>query len=160
MSFQSKGQIFSTDFMIACTIFVLAVAILFIYWTYTSNKINETNLINDMIEKAYLISEMWFREGIPKYWNTTNVIDIGLSNEHRFNRTKMDSLNDSLLGYENVTKLIGVELYQYNFTVYDTNENMLYTFGQTLSNPDNIVKIKRVGILDGEIVIVDVMVWI
>lgn len=160
MSLQSKGQTFSADFMIACTIFVLAVAILFVYWTYTSNKINETNLINDMIEKAYLISEIWFREGIPKYWNTTNVIDIGLSNEHRFNRTKMDSLNDSLLGYENVTKLIGVELYQYNFTVYDTNENMLYTFGQTLSNPDNIVKIKRVGILDGEIAIVDVMVWI
>ena len=159
MSLQSKGQVFSTDFIIACTIFILAVSILLIYWTYTSNKINETNLINDMIEKAYLISEMWFRDGIPKYWNVSNVIDIGLSNNHRFNRTKMDSLNDPLLGYENVTKLIGVEVYEYNFTVFDTTKNVVYTFGQNPSNPDNLVKIKRVGILDGKIVIVDVMVW-
>jgi len=113
-----------------------------------------------MIEKVYLISEIWFREGIPKYWNVSNVIDIGLSNDHRFNRTKMDSLNDPLLGYENVTKLIGVEVYEYNFTVYDMAKNVVYTFGQSPSNPDNLTKIKRVGILDGKIVTVDIMVWI
>ena len=158
VSLRSKGQVFSMDFMIACTVFVLAVSILFVYWTYTSNKIDETNRINDMIEKAYLISEIWFREGIPKHWNASSVVDLGLSDEHRFNRTKMDSLND--LGYENVSKLIGIEVYDYNFTVYDTNKNMLYTFGQNPSNTDNIVKIKRVGILDGEIVIMDTMVWI
>jgi len=159
MLLRSKGQVFSTDFIIACTIFILAVAILLIYWRYTSNKIDETNLINDMIEKAYLISEIWFREGIPKYWNASNVIDIGLANNNRFNKTKMDSLNDPLLGYDNVTKLIGVETYEYNFTAYDMTKNVVYTFGQNPSNPDNIIKIKRIGILDGEIVTVDVMVW-
>lgn len=159
MSLQSKGQMFSTDFIIASTIFVLAVAILLVYWRYTSNKISETNLINDMIEKAYLISEIWFREGIPKYWNASNVIDIGLSNDHRFNKTKMDSLNDPVLGYKNVTKLIGVEVYEYNFTVYNTTKSVIYTFGQNPSNPDNLLKIKRVGILDGKVVTVDVMVW-
>lgn len=160
MSLRSKGQTFSTDFIIACTIFILAVALLLLYWRYTSNKISETNKINEMIEKAYLISEIWFRDGIPKYWNSSNVIDIGLSNEHRFNKTKMDSLNDPELGYENVTKLIGVEVYKYNFTVYNLTKNVVYTFGQNPSNPDNLVKIKRVGILDGKIVNVDAMVWL
>jgi hypothetical protein len=160
MSVQSKGQTFSTDFIIACTIFVLAVGLLLLYWRYTTNKISETNKINDMIEKAYLISEIWFRDGIPKYWDSSNVIDIGLSNEHRFNKTKMDSLNDPELGYENVTKLIGVEVYNYNFTVYNMTKNVVYTFGQNPSNPDNLVKIKRVGILDGKIVNVDAMVWL
>ena len=159
MSLQSKGQMFSTDFIIACTVFVLAIAILLVYWRYTSNKISETKLINDMIEKTYSISEIWFRDGIPKYWDASNVIDIGLSNNHRFNRTKMDSLNDPLLGYKNVTKLIGAEVYEYNFTVYNTTKNVVYTFGQNPSNPDNLVKIKRVGILNGKIVTVDVMVW-
>lgn len=159
MSLQPKGQIFSTDFLIACTVFVLALSILFVYWNYTSNRIDETNKVNDMIEKAYLISDVWFRDGIPEYWNASNVVDIGLSNDYRFNRTKMDSLNDPMLGYKNVTKLIGVEIYDYNFTVYNMTKNVVYTFGQFPSNPTNLVKIKRVGILDGKIVTVDIMVW-
>ena len=159
MSIQSKGQIFSTDFIIGCTVFILAVAILLVYWKYTSNKINETSIINDMTEKAYLISEIWFREGIPKYWSPSDVIDIGLSNDHRFNETKMDSLNDPLLGYQNVSKMIGAETYDYRLVVINSTDNVLYTFGSNPTNPDNLIKIKRVGILDGNIVTVEVMVW-
>jgi len=159
MSIQSKGQIFSTDFIIGCTVFILAVAILLVYWKYTSNKINETSIINDMTEKAYLISEIWFREGIPKYWSPSDVIDIGLSNDHRFNETKMDSLNDPLLGYQNVSKMIGAETYDYRLVVINSTDNVLYIFGLNPTNPDNLIKIKRVGILDGDIVVVEVMVW-
>jgi hypothetical protein len=71
----------------------------------------------------------------------------------------MESLNDPLLGYKNVTGLIGIEVYEYNFSVYNMTKNMVYTFGQNPSNPDNLIKIKRIGILDGKIVEVDVMVW-
>ena len=159
MSLKSKGQTFSTDFIIACTIFILAVAILLIYWRYTNIKISETNLINDMTEKAYLISEIWFRDGIPKYWNESDVIDIGLSNNHRFNRTKMDTLSDPFLGYQNVSRKIGIEIYDYNFTVFNSTKNVVYTFGLNPTNPDNLIKVKRVGILDGDIVVVEVMVW-
>ncbi len=130
-----------------------------VYWTYTSNRIDETNTINDMIEKNYLISEIWFREGIPKYWKASDVVDIGLSNDHRFNKTKMDILSDPELGYKNVSKLIGIEVYKYNFTVYNMTKGVVYTFGQIPSNYDSLVKMKRVGILDGKIVMVDVMVW-
>jgi hypothetical protein len=147
------------DFFIGCTVFVLALSILFVYWTYSNNRINETNIINDITEKAYLISDIWFREGIPKYWDSSNVIDLGLSNNHRFNRTKMDSLNDPLLGYKNVSRIIGIEAYDYKFEVINSTKNVLYTFGSNPANPSNLVKIKRVGILDGNIVTVEVMVW-
>lgn len=159
MSLNHKGQTFSMDFLIACSIFILAVAILYVYWTYSIKRVDETRKINDMIEKAYLISQVWFRDGIPKYWDPSNVIDLGLSNEHRFNRTKMDSLNDPLLGYKNVTKIIGSETYDYNFTVYNSTKNVVYSFGLNPTNPDNLIKVKRVGILDGKIVIAEVMVW-
>jgi hypothetical protein len=147
--------------MIACTVFILAISILFVYWTYSSNRIDETNRINDMIEKAYLISDIWFREGIPKYWDVSNVIDIGLSNDHRFNRTKMDSLNDPMLGYKNVTKLIGIEVYDYKFRVYNSTKDLVYEFSvdSLPTNPDNLIKIKRVGILNGDIVVLEVMIW-
>ena len=160
MLHRSKAQLFSTDFLVACTIFILSVAILLIYWKYTNNKIVETSIINDLTERAYLISEIWFREGIPKYWNASNVIDIGLSNNYRFNRTKMDSLNDLPLGYENVSKMIGIEVYDYNFTVYDLRRNVVYSFGEIPSNYDNLIKIRRAGILAGEMVRVEVMVWL
>ena len=160
MLLKPKGQVFSLDFIISCAVFILAVSILLIYWKYASNKINETKLINDMAERVYLISEIWFRDGIPKYWNASNVIDIGLSSDHRFNRTKMDNLNDPALGYTNVKKLIGVGFYEYKFTVYDDAKNVVYSFGQNPLNYDNLVNIKRVGILEGKIVTVDVMVWI
>ncbi len=160
MSVRSKGQMFSTDFMIACTVFILAIAILMIYWRYTSNKIDETRIINHMIEKAYLISEIWFRDGIPEGWNETNVIDIGLSSNHRFNRTKMDTLNDPSLGYQKVSRKISIEIYDYNFTVINSTKDVLYTFGLNPTNPDNLIKVKRVGILDGKIVTVEVMVWL
>lgn len=159
MSHVSKGQTFSMDFIIACTVFILAVAILLVYWRYTSNKISETNLINDMTEKAYIISEIWFREGIPKYWDSSNVIDIGLSNDHRFNKTKMDSLNDPLLGYRNISGMIDATPYNYNFTVINSTKNSVYSFGLNPMNQNDLIKIKRVGILNGNIVTVEVMVW-
>jgi len=162
MSLRSKGQTFSTDFIIACTVFILAIAILLIYWRYTSNKISETKLISDMTERAYLISEICFREGIPKYWSASNVIDIGLSNDHRLNKTKMDSLNDPLLGYKNVSKKIGAEIYDYKFRVINSTKDLIYEFplDPLPTSPDNLIKVKRIGILDGEIVILEAMVWI
>lgn len=159
MSLKSKGQIFSMDFLIACSFFILAFSILYVYWTYSTKRIEETRRITDMIDKAYLISDIWFRDGIPKYWNSFNVIDLGLSNEHRFNKTKMDSLNDPLLGYRNVSRMIGIEGYYYRFVVINSISQIVYSFGSNPTNPDNLVKIKRVGILDGNVVIVEVMVW-
>lgn len=153
-----KGQIFSSDFLIACTVFVLAFSILYVYWTYATMQIDESQRINDMIDRAYLISEIWFREGTPEYWNETDVVDLGLSNDHRFNWTKMVMMRDDI-GYENVSKLIGVEIYDYNFTVYNSTRDLLYSFGIPPSNPEDLIKVKRVGILNGSVAVVEIMVF-
>lgn len=159
MLLNHKSQALSMDFLIACSVFILAFSILYIYWAYTTKRIDETRRINDMIDKAYLISQIWFRNGIPEYWDPSNVIDLGLSNEHRFNKTKMDSLNDPLLRYSNVSKMIGVETYEYFFRVYNETGNEVYSFGQYPSNSENTIKIKRIGILDGSLAMLEVMVW-
>jgi len=115
--------------------------------------------INDMIDKAYLISQAWFREGTPEYWNSSNVIDLGLANDHRFNQTKMNSLVEPQLGYENVGNLIGVETYDFYFRVYNTTNDTVYTFGVYPSNPKDVIKVKRVGILNDSVAILEVLVW-
>lgn len=158
MSLQSKGQTFSMDFMIACSVFILAFAILYIYWAYSSRELSETKDINDMIDTAYLISQAWFREGTPEYWDSSNVMDLGLANDHRFNWTKMIIMRDDL-EYVKTKELLGAGIYDYNFTVYNTTNDAIYYSGSYPSDPDNLVKIKRIGILNGKIVRVEVMVW-
>lgn len=154
----NKAQVFSSDFLVACSVFLIALGIVYVYWLHAIQETNESEKMNDMIEKAYSISKIWFREGIPKYWNTSNVVDLGLANDHRINRTKRNNLE--ALGYENVSKLIGIGLYNYNFTLYNTSGSVNYSFGLPPSNPENLIKVKRVGLLDdGTIVIIEVLVW-
>lgn len=153
-----KGQIFSFDFLLASSIFLLTIGILFVYWTYTSIQIEETIGMNEMIDKAYKASEIWFREGIPTYWDSNNVIDLGLENNHRFNQTKMNTMKTEI-GYDKTKVMVGLSGYDYNFTVSDTNNNTVFSFGLNPSNPINLVKINRIGIYDGSIVILEALVW-
>lgn len=154
-----KGQVFSFDFLLASSIFLLTIGILFVYWTYTNIEIEETREINEMVYKAYKSSEIWFREGIPSNWDSTNVIDLGLETDHRFNQTKMNTMKTEI-GYDKTKIMIGLSGYDYNFTLYDANNNTVFSFGLNPSDPPSLIKIKRVGIYDSSIVTLEVMVWI
>jgi hypothetical protein len=153
----NKGQIFSADFFIACSIFIVAVGIVLIYWRYVSSEIEETRTLNDMNGKLQLASQIWFREGFPEYWSPENVIELGLENNHIFNQTKMDSLN--LLGYEKFLSLGGSGNYYVYYRVTDEKNSTLFEFGPYPSNAGNIMKMDRIGILNQTIAIVEVLVW-
>ena len=122
-------------------------------------QIEETKNINDMTEKAYTATQVWFREGVPEYWDNNTIIDLGLENEHRFNQTKMNMMETDI-GYNNTKIKIGLGGYEYNFSIYNSTEYLLWSFGQSLpSNSQNIVNVKRIGILNGSVVILKVVVW-
>ena len=146
----AKAQAFSFDFLIACSIFLLMLFVFYTYWTYSYLEIEESRRMNKMIDSAYLVSQAWFREGTPKYWSPSDVIEVGLQNDHKFNRTKMDSLNKTLdpgnLGYDETKELINAEFYEYFFRVYNTTNDTVYSFGLYPSDAENVVKIKRIGI--------------
>lgn len=152
-----KGQTFSSDFLIACSIFLLVLTGLFYYWTYNTIQIEESREINDVAEKTYLVSQIWSREGFPEYWDASNVIDLGLQNDHRFNQTKLDSLND--MGYEKVKSLIGIDDYDFFLRFRDTKNNTLFNFGLFPSDARNVVKVRRIGILNRSVIFVETMVW-
>ena len=158
-----KAQVLSFDFIMAASIFLLVVGIIYIYWIYSSMQIEETKNINDMTDKAYIATQVWFREGIPEYWDDNTVIDLGMENNHRFNQTKMDFLNDSInptnIGYNRTKTLIGLGSYDYFFRIYNSTDDTLFNFGLYPSNADNVVKVKRIGILNSSIVILEVLVW-
>jgi len=164
-----KAQVFSLDFLIACSIFLLMFIVLYTYWTYSYIEIEESRRMNEMIDKAYTISQAWFREGTPKYWSPSDVIELGLENNHKFNRTKMDSLNKSLdtgnIGYNETKELIDAVFYEYFFRVYNTTNDTIYTFGLYPSDAENVVRIERIGIYrdpileKDSIVTLEVLLW-
>lgn len=155
MSF--KGQVLSGDFLTASIIFILTIIILFSYWGYANIQLEETRRLNEITDIAHTISNVWFREGIPEYWNASNVIDLGLQNNHRFNQSKLNSLNE--MGYTQVKKMIGVSVYDFYLRIYDTENNTFFDFGSFPSTSENIVKVKRVGIMNNSIVFVETLVW-
>lgn len=154
----AKAQL-SFDFLIACSIFILVVGILFTRWTYTVTEIDETRHVDDMVDKAYVASEIWFRDGVPRYWEPTDVAILGLQNDNRFNRTKMDSLYE--IGYDGVRELAGVGVYGLYFRVFDGKNTTIFNFTDSSFplNAKNIFRVKRAGILNQSIVFVEVLVW-
>ena len=156
-SMSAKGQIFSVDFLLACTIFLIALTIIFIYWGYASIQIEETRLINDMIDKTNLASEIWFREGTPRYWNTSNVIELGIQSGHSFNQTKMNMLNS--MAHGKALTLSGVGSYYLYYRVFNETDDTLFEFGSYPSDSKDVMRVKRVGILNELIALVEVIVW-
>jgi hypothetical protein len=153
----AKAQVLSFDFMVAIGVFLLVSGILYAYWNYASLQIEETRTINDMVNKLYLVSNVWFRDGRPVYWNPSDVIELGLQNDHRLNTTKMNALND--LGYQRVLNMLGTENYNIHYRVYDENNYTLFEFGINPSNYKNLMKTKRIGILNGTGVIIESILW-
>jgi len=110
-----KAQVFSIDFLVATSIFLLVLTVIMIYWSYTNMQIEETKTINEMVDKAYTISQVWFREGTPEYWDSANVRELGLLSNHKINETKMDEMKK--LGYGRVKGIIGASPYEFRFLV-------------------------------------------
>ncbi len=63
------------------------------------------------------------------------------------------------IGYDRTKTMIGLGGYEYNFTVYNTTNHTVFSFGLNPSNPRNLLKIRRIGIYDSSIVSLEVMVW-
>lgn len=153
-----KGQAFSIDFMFALSIFLIGLTIVLFFWSYINSQINESKLYEDMSSVCYSVSDVWFREGYPKFWNPNNVVVLGLSNNKRINQTKLNYLYS--LGYEKVKALVGAQLCELYFRVYDENNVTLFSFPlQGPQNEEVAFKVKRLGILNSTPVVIETVIW-
>ncbi len=151
----TKAQIISGDFIVASFLFLLVLGTIYYLWLSRSYDIEEGRRLNKLVDSAYLTSNIWMREGTPIYWNENNIIDIGLQNNNRLNRTKMEMLNN--LGYIKIKSMLGLNE-DFFLRVYDKNNQTIFEFGN-LGNAKNMIRVKRVSILDGRIVFIDTIVW-
>lgn len=153
-----KGQTLSFDMLIGSFIFLLAFGIIYTYWSYANIQIKETRNLNDIIDKTFLISQVWLKDGTPIQWGSSDIKELGLQNDHEFNQTKMNLMNTTL-GYERVKSLIGINNYDFFFEIHNESDDVLYQFGIYPTDPDFLMKVSRLGIYNKSLVIVDTLVW-
>ena len=153
----AKGQGFSFDFMIAVSVFLLAIGLVFFYWQYSNLQLEETKILNDMFDKSVLASQVWFKTGVPQDWNESNVQDVGLKGDHEFSGIKMERLNS--LGYQKFKSLAGLETYDVYYRLYNETNSTIYEFGNYPINSRNVVRLERYGLYNNSIAILEAIVW-
>jgi len=145
-----KGQIFSFDFLVACSIFILILAILINHVGYSTMQLDELKEKHELTRSGYKLSEIFFTEGYPKDWNASNVEIIGLQTNNRIDWNKLKELES--LGYQKSLILLGLK-YDYNLTIGN------YTFGKNPENASSAFIVNRVGILNSSIVPAQVTIF-
>jgi len=155
----NKAQALTYDFFIALAIFIAVVSLVMVQWYFSSVQMQESMEKNSALKATLLASQAWFREGYPKYWDSDNVVELGLANEGKINRTKMEMLYQ--LGYSRVTLLLNLGHYNLRYEIYNKTNNLIFSFHNSsdLNKAKNVYKIERVGILDGQPVKVRTLVW-
>ena len=155
----NKAQTLTYDFFIALAIFIAIVSLVVVHWYFSSVQMQETMEKNFALKATLSASQAWFKEGFPRYWDLENVIELGLANDGKINRTKMEMLNQ--LGYSKVTLLLNLGNYNLRYEIYNKTNDLIFSFpnNSDLSRAKNVYKIERVGILDGQPVKVRTLVW-
>jgi hypothetical protein len=115
-----KAQTLSYDFFISASIFMAILTVILFYFSYSTSQISDTIVKNEISNKLFLASQIWFNEGYPKYWDESNVIQLGLANDGYLNNTKINKLNS--IGYQKVLELIGASGYNVYYRVFDSSE--------------------------------------
>ena len=155
----NKAQTLTYDFFVSLAIFFLILSLVISYWYFSAAQMQETmekNLASNALISA---SQVWFKEGYPKYWSLDNLIELGLANDEKINKTKMEML--SQLGYSKVVLLLNLGTYNLRYEVYNKSDDLIFLFPQNsdLTKAKNVYKIERVAILDEKPVRVRTLIW-
>ena len=148
---QLKGQLWYLDILFAVTIF--SAALLFFFKSDLDFLQNSEEILEDMDREARLVTDNLLSSGFPEMWDTSDVMEIGITDNHRINETKLKYLGS--LGY-NVTKTKFRIKYEYYLFFEDRNgvewinatheglgKRNINSSNVTESDPNNLIKITR-----------------
>ena len=167
-----RAELFSSDFIISFFIFLSAFIIIAAYYQNLQTDITEASVRNDMYSRAINIASLLATtSGYPKYWDSNTVEVIGLYDSGKFNLTKFEELKN--VSYSNATKMLGSSYYRLNISLINVTGNIIqkpndptffYTYGTSLSNAEQIVLVKRLGVANLEDnvtkIIMEVILWL
>jgi hypothetical protein len=154
-----KGQSMTYDFFIASAIFIGALTVIMGYWFFSTVQMNDIERKNQESNILFLASDIWFKDGYPQYWNATNVVEMGLSNDGVINQTKVNALIS--MGMPKLTSTLNTGMMQVQYAVYNASGDMIFKFPATgpSSTASNVYVIERVGIWNDSAVRISTVLW-
>ena len=166
-----QAELFSSDFLISFFIFLSAFIIIVAYYQNLQTDISEADARNNMYSTAINIASLLATtSGYPKYWDNNTVEVIGLYDSGRFNLTKFEELKN--VSYSNATKMLGSGYYRLNISLKNVTGNIVqkpenptffYSYGTSPSNAEQIVLVKRLGVINlgGNVtkIIMEIILW-
>lgn len=152
----SKGQINSIDFMIAVLIFAVLLIFIIGFWFLNMAEINGMVGRDRLDSAAIAVSDMLVKTpGVPGNWeeDPANAWAVGLAESQNVISSEKVA-NFTALDYNVSKELLGLDG-DFYFYVEDLEGNRLYESG-IAELGSGVAPVLRFGVLDGEIVKVEV----
>ncbi len=150
----SKGQIFTTDLIVAVTVLLFILVVSSTSFGLIQNSLNEEEFYSEMQEKALNASEVLVStSGDPNSWellSDLNVNSLGIAKERNvLDEEKIDRLVDlNATEYETIKEILGLSKYEFYFKVTEINGSSVKEFG-TFPSTENTVIVERYVLLNG-----------
>jgi len=146
-----KAQTLTYDFFIASSLLFLSLTIAFLHFYYKIENIEEEKRKSEMVSVLISASDIWFKEGYPKYWSVNNVLEVGLANDNRINTTKVRLIEE--LGYKKLVAFLGLGTFDVNYFVYSQNGSLIYYFpSNDIGSVKKVLALDRIAIWNDSIV--------
>lgn len=147
----SKGQLFSYDFIISAVVFMFFFSTFFFVWDYLNRQIAWQSEFRDIQERASLLSDVLVRTaGYPENWTSTNVESIGLATtgeDNVIDPGRLFALNAT--NYSTARNAMGLgQRYGLHLQLNDTMNNTIFAYGQYPYSPTAVVLINRYVLYD------------
>ena len=160
-----KGQIFTTDLILAVTVFLFVLTLTIIYSNQVANRAyyweetNERELAALLASRALVLSH-----GEPANWERLSVEDmnsIGLAGSRNvIDSRKLQRFADLNAGsYGEAKALLGLSKYDVRITISDLNQQLLESFGLEPDANKETSSFTRAALYGGEAVLVRVKVY-
>jgi len=156
---KKKAQVWGFDLVIALTIFLVGIIVIYIYAINFLNE-GEENL-NQLLNDGNLASFLILSAGTPQNWTLTDVEIPGILTEEKINQTKLENLHSlSQTNYTKIKRMLGTnyELY-FNFTNIEISGNPIDGIGNLPASEKNLIKIERFTIYNNKPVKFNLFVW-
>ncbi|MBD3163923.1 hypothetical protein GF323_01875 [Candidatus Woesearchaeota archaeon] len=162
-----KSQMWSLDLIAGITLFLIVVALYFIFVA----NFSESEELDQLYSNAIFVSDTLMSAGLPENWTASVVEEVGITNgEYRLNSSKITNL--SSLDYANL-KLLLKTRYDYLIFFENRSGSVLSISGikyignpalnktniKEIENPDNLVSIKRFLFYKERIITMVLYLW-
>ena len=163
-----KGQMWSTDFAAALTLLTFILMFTVLFWDNLALRWNSAANYRTMQTDAFFAGEaLMTSPGDPPSWEMLphvdeNVSSIGIANgRNELNAYKLQRLvAENSTSYYLVRARLGVQRYGLGVRITDLDgDTLYYEFGEQPGPEVSVVVLKRLGMLNGTPVSVEIKVW-